>query len=87
MVKRMNKVLVKLYVPTIEEEYDVWLPINKKIYKVINLLIKAIYELSGGYYKPSKMPMLYDKTTAELYDINLNVKENNIRNGSGIILI
>ena len=83
----MNKILVKLYVPTIEQQYEVWLPINKKIYKIINLLIKSVYEFSGGYYKPSEMPMLYDRTTAKLFDINLNAKENNIKNGSGIILI
>ena len=83
----MNKVLVKLYVPIMEEQYDVWLPINRKIYKVIRLLAKAIYEFSGGYYKPSNMPMLYDKISAKPYDINLSVKENNIRNGTEIVLI
>ena len=38
----MNKILVKLYVPMIEEQYDVWIPLNKRIYNVINLLIKAV---------------------------------------------
>ena len=83
----MNKVLIKLYVPTIEKEYDVWIPINKRIYNVIELLTKTINELCGGYYKPSVMPMLYDKITAKQYDINLNVKENNIKNGTEIIII
>ena len=83
----MNKILVKLYVPTIEEKFDVWIPINKKIYKVINLLVKSVYEFSGGYYKPSKMPLLYDRVTGMQYDVNLNAKENKIKNGSGIILI
>ena len=82
-----NKVLIKLYVPTIEKEYDIWLPINKKIYKVIKLLEKSINEMSGGFYNPTKTPMLYNKDTGELYDVNLNVKENNIKNGTEIILI
>lgn len=85
----MNKILVKLYVPIMEEQYDLWLPINRKIYKVINLLIKAINEFSGGHYSPDKnhMPLLYDKVTARPYDTNLSVKENNIKNGTEIILI
>lgn len=83
----MNKVLIKLYVPAIEEQYDIWLPINKKIYKVIELLIKAIYEFSGGYYVPKSVPMLYDKVTAKVYDINITVKENDIKNGAEIVLI
>ena len=84
---KMDKVLVKLYVPTIEAEYNVWLPINKKIHNLISLIVKSINELSGGYYKPSKMPMLYDKLTAKAYDINLTIKQNNIKNASELILI
>ena len=83
----MNKVLVKLYVPQMEAEYNVWLPVNKKLYKIIKLLVKAIYELSGGFYKPERMPLLYDKLTAKQYDINLNVIENKIENASEIFLI
>ena len=83
----MNKVLVKLYVPIIEAEYDVWLPLNKKIYSVIELLTKAVGEFSGGYYMPEKMPLLYDKQTAIKYDLNKTVKETTIRNGTEIILI
>ena len=83
----MNKVLIKLYVPAIEKEYDIWLPINKKIYKIVNMLEKSVNELCGGYYIPTKTAMLYDKNTAKPYDMNLNVKENNIKNGTEIILI
>jgi len=83
----MNKVLVKLYVPTIEKQYDIWLPINKKVNKITNMLIKSVNELCGGYYVPLKSTMLYDKNSAEPYDRNLNVKENNIRNGTEMILI
>lgn len=83
----MNKVLVKLLVPLIEEEYDVWIPINKKIYRVIELLIKAVHELSSGVYAPTEVPMLYDRITAKEFDINLTVKDNDIKNGSQIVLI
>lgn len=83
----MNKVLVKLYVPTIEAEYDVWLPLNKKIYKIIILLKKAVNEFSGGEYVPTTQPLLYDKQTAIEYDVNLILKDTNIRNGTELILI
>ena len=83
----MNKVLVKLYVPVLEMQYDIWLPISRKISKVIVLLVKAINEFSDGYYTPKKMPMLYDKNTAKPYNINESVKDNNITNGTEIILI
>lgn len=83
----MNKILVKLYVPAIEMQYDVWLPINRKIHNIIVLLVKAIKELCHGEYKPNNMPMLYDKNAAKMYDINLSVKANEIKNGTEIILI
>ena len=38
----MSRVLVKLYVPIIEEKYDIWLPTNKKIYNIIISLTKAV---------------------------------------------
>ena len=83
----MNKILVKLYVPTIEQQYDIWLPLNRRIHSVIKLLIKMVDEYSDGVYKPIAMPLLYDKLTGEQYDLNLTVKETSIRNGSEIILI
>ena len=49
--------------------------------------MKAIYEITGGYYKPSKIPILYDKLTGMPYDINLSIKNCNMRNGAEIILI
>ena len=83
----MNKVLVKVYVPVIEENYDIWIPINRKIHNVIKLLIKAIYDLSGGYYRPHEIPNLYNKITAIPCDMNKSVKESNIKNGTELVLL
>ena len=38
----MNEVLVKLYVPTIGEQYDIWLKVNKKIQKIWKNYEKSI---------------------------------------------
>lgn len=84
---KMNKILVKLYVPMIEAQYDIFIPANRKIYNVIKLLAKAVFELSGGNYRPEEMPYLYDKLTAKAYDVNISVKESTIRNGTEVILI
>lgn len=83
----MNKIIVKLYVPKIDKEYDVFIPTNKRISMVITLLVKAINELSNGSFNPSEMPMLYNKLNAKPYDINITIKESDIRNGSELILI
>ncbi len=83
----MNKVLVRLYVPVMDEAYDIWLPLNKKIANVIALLVKAINEFSGGFYTPSKMPYLYNKVTGNVYNINQTIKDSDIRNSTELILI
>lgn len=83
----MDKILVKVYVPMLEKIYDVWIPSHKRIYNVIDLLIKAVNELNDNCYKPIKMPMLYDKITAKAYDINLSVKESTMRSGTEIVLL
>lgn len=87
MVMKMDKVFVKLYVPMLEEIYDVWIPSHKKIYNVIISLVKAINELNNNLYNPSEMPVLYDKLTAEIYDVNITIKESTIRSGAEIILL
>lgn len=83
----MNKILVKLYVPMIEKQFDIWIPLNKRICNVIKLLVKVIDDFSRGYYKPKKLPTLYDRATAEPYDVNLTVRETSIRNGTELVLI
>ena len=83
----MNKVLVKLYVPTIEEQYDIWIPGDRKIYSAIKLISRTINELTYGEYNPKKLPVLYDKKTGEVYDINKTIEEVEIKSGSELILI
>ena len=83
----MDKILVKLYVPMIEEQYDILIPQNRRIHSIIKLLSKAVYELTDGYYNPNEMPTLYDKLSAKPYDYNLLIKDTNIRNGTEIVMI
>ena len=83
----MDKVLVKVYVPMLEKIYDVWIPSHKRIYNVIDLWIKDVNELNDNCYRPDKLPMLYDKLTAEVYDINLSIKDSTIRSGTELVLL
>ena len=46
----MDKVLVKLYVPVLEEVYDIWIPTRKKIYNVVKLIVRIIDELNEYCY-------------------------------------
>ena len=84
----MNKVLVMLYVPVLEARFEVWIPVNKKVGIITIMLIKALNEMSGGYYNNAKkMALLYNKNTAKKYDINQTIKQAGIRNGTEIVLM
>lgn len=82
----MNKVFIIVQVPLIEQKYEVYIPIGKKIHKVTSILAKAVSELSGGHY-PIKEATLYNKVTGKPYNINMTVKDTDIRNGTEVILI
>ncbi len=83
----MDKVLVEINVPMVEVTYNVWLPTNRRIYNIINLLLKSIKELNNNSIITTAKPLLYDEITSTPYNINLTIKDTNIRNGSRLILI
>ena len=83
----MAKILVKIRVPTIETEYEVWIPKNRKINSTIKLITKAINELSGGVYTPKYSPVFYSRDTGKPYNMNSKIKDTDIKNGSIIVMI
>lgn len=82
-----NKILVELIVPEVDEKYNIYIPINKKVGNVIVLLIKAVRELTNGTFDGTTKTCLYDRQTGEKYPINSLIRETNIKNGSSLILI
>lgn len=81
-----NKILVGLEIPLIEKEYDLYIPINKKIGTVKKLIEEALSELTDAYISKNDYN-LYNKDTGEIYDVNKTVRETDLKNGSRIILI
>lgn len=82
-----NKVLLKLTVPDIDESYDVFVPINRKIGNIIELLNKSINEITKGAYVGTNKQCLYNRYSGQRYNNNALLIETDIRNGSHVILI
>ena len=82
-----NKILIELIVPDICEVYNLYIPINRKIGNVIELLNKAINEISNNSYIGNNKTSLYSKQTGEKYGINTLVRETDIKQGSKLILL
>lgn len=82
-----NKILIELEIPLIEFKYDLFIPINKKVGTIKTLIEEALVDLTDGAYIPKEESNLYSKTTGIIYDVNKTVRDTDLRNGSGVILI
>lgn len=80
-----NKILVTVVVPMIEEEYDIYIPVSKKIKVTTKLLVKTINELSEGHFPLKDNNVLICNNL--ILGNNLTVKECNIKNGDYLVLI
>ena len=83
----MNKVLITVFVPMLEEKYDMFIPINKKIGTVKKHIIDNLLELSKYSEINTSNIRVYDKDSNICYDENLYVKESGIINGSRLVLM
>lgn len=84
----MNKFLITVMVPTIEMEYDVYIPNNKKIGTIKKYLLKAVLEMSSNtFLKTAENVRMIDRNTGLEYDNDMYVKDTGIKNGSKIIIM
>lgn len=83
----MNKILVTFYVPTIDEEYNLFIPINLKLSDALELIQQAIFDLSGEYYVINPNAVLIDSLEGKIINSNNVVKFSGLRNGSKVMLI
>lgn len=83
----MNKILVLVYIPEIEQEYDVYIPINKKIGTIKKYLISSVEEFNDGNVSNIENFKIYDKDNSEIYDNNTYVRDSGIKNGTKLILM
>ena len=83
----MNKILIIVNIPIIEMEYEIYVPINKKIGTIKELIIKAITELSDNELNDTFNLKLYDNDTGNILFNDVYVKDSNLVNGTKLVLI
>ena len=81
-----NKVNVDLIVPSIGERYNLFIPVNKTIGELIVILNNSINEMTGCFPITNNLSLM-DVTNMTLYDINVEVINSGIKNGSVLALI
>ena len=82
-----NKVLVSVNVPILEAKYDIYFPVNRKIHNIIGMIKNSLLDLSQGSFDMNHDYMLYNMENGKAYNMNILVRESDIRNGSKVILL
>lgn len=82
-----NKILIELEIPLIEKNFDLYIPINKKIGTIKRLIEEELVVLTDNSYVLVDSTNFYSKDTGEIYDVNKTVRDTDLKNGSRIILI
>ena len=76
-----NKILVTISIPLLDESYDIFIPVNKKVGTIKNTIIESIKNLQNKNY------LLMNKDDCKIIDENVYVKNSGIQNGSKLILL
>lgn len=80
------KVLIKLFVPEIEQSYEMYIPVNRTIGQVIELMNKVVNDLSMGVFPIKAGLNLMNRRENIIYDYKSLIRETDIRNGSELII-
>lgn len=83
----MNKVLIIVYVPKLEETYELYVPINKKVGTIKKIIVNTISEISNQEENEISKMSMYEKETGARIRLDSFVKDSIITNGTKIILI
>ncbi len=83
-----NKVLIKAILPNIEQEYDMFIPVNEQLWKIEKLAVKCIYDILNISYNPKQESYnIINKITGQIYDKNKIIIDTDIRNGTELYFV
>ena len=83
----MDTILVEVYLPAAGKSFELRLPraLNSQI--ADQLAAEAVSSLSDGTYLPSHASMFAMRDTGVLLDMKRSLEQNNLHNGSRILLL
>ena len=82
-----EKILVIVYVPLLEESYNIFVPVSKKVGVIKKLLEKTVGELKYPEYSQNSKFLLYNKDSNINYNNDVYIKNTDIRNGTKLVLL
>ena len=82
-----NKVLIKIIFPELDEEFDLFIPVNEQIWKLNKMIVKCVFDLYGVPLNSKVRYLFMNKQNGRFYQGNESVLATDIRNGTELVLI
>ncbi len=83
----MSKLMVTVYLPAAEREYDLMIPADLPLSHLTPLAARALSQVAEGLFIPDSSSLLCQRDTGEIFNINMTPYELGLRNGSRLMLI
>ena len=77
----MDKILVEVYAPILGKTFDIFIPQESQMFEVLDLVKKAVVDMSDGLFAANESTTLCDRTDGTILNINLSVYELGLNNG------
>ena len=87
MIIMKNKVLIRLSFPELGNTFDIFIPVNEIIWKVKEIIVKSVSDLTGSQLDLNNKYVLINQITGQAYDNNEIVLNTDIRNASELIIL
>lgn len=81
-----NKVLVKINMPQMDLQFDVFIPVNEIVWKIKKMLLKAISDLSDIKFDIDNNFSLINEDSDLIYNDNDIIIDTDIRNGTKLMI-
>ena len=83
----MDKVLVEVFVPVLEQTFEIFVPLQLPMYEVLELIKKALQEMYDGRFIAHESTVICFRDSGHIINVNLSILELDIKNGSKLMII
>jgi hypothetical protein len=80
------RVYVVIEVPILDKKFELFVPIDRRIHDLLRIIKETDPELSRNYYENRELN-LFNKTNGKKYDLNMIIKNSDIKMGTRLVLI
>ena len=78
-----NKILINLYVVSMDKNFEIFVPVNEKVGNITNLLSKTLFYNLGS----NKKNIFLNAVKGNMYRNNDLIRNTDIKNGTKLLLI